>query len=241
MGESFDLSMEIRVYEDSAELAAAGADLFVEIVRDSIKARGWAKIGLSGGSTPEAMYRLLAQPDYATLVDWSRTMLFMGDERLVPYDDPRSNFGMIRTALLTNVDIPEANVYPVPTEFEEGAAMEYELSLKRVMPEGRADLIFLGLGEDGHTASLFPGSPALSETPRRAMVTAPGVLPPAVDRVTLTLPVINASRNIAFLVSGEKKTGILRRVMEGDKTLPASMIQPTSGNLIWLVDRAAAG
>lgn len=233
--------MEIRVYKDSEELAAAAADLFAEVARDAIEARGWAKIGLSGGSTPESMYRLLAQPDRATLVDWSRTMLFLADERLVPYDDPRSNFGMIQRTLLANVDIPEANVYPVPTKFEAVSAIMYELSLKSVIPDMHADLIFLGLGEDGHTASLFSGSPALTETPRRAMVTPPGVLPPHVDRVTLTLPVINASRNIAFLVSGEKKAEIFRRVMDGDKALPASTVQPTDGNLIWLVDRAAAG
>jgi 6-phosphogluconolactonase len=237
--------MEVHVYEDGAALAAAAADQFVSVVRDSIGVRGFACVALSGGSTPEAMHKLLTAPDRAGAVEWDKVKLFLGDERFVPYDDERSNFGMVQRTLLSAITIPAENLFPIPTISQpiDLCASTYASTLKRELPNGAFDLVFLGLGEDGHTASLFPGFATLEIEDRWVVATPPGTLPPPVDRITLTYPVLNASRNVVFLVSGAKKANTFRAIREGKvlkEQMPAAGIQPTNGRLLWLVDKAAA-
>jgi len=233
----------MKIYEDAADLAAQAADFFLLLVRWTVETRGHAYVALSGGSTPEAMYKLIA--DRGIEVDWSKVSLFLGDERFVPYDDPQSNFGMILRTLLEGISIPKANVFPIPTSMEtaDDAAREYEATLRRELPDGRLDMVFLGLGEDGHTASLFPGFPSLSVTDRWVVASPPGTLPPPFERITMTYPILNAAHNAIFLVSGAKKAGVLQavRAENADSSrLPAAGIHPLHGKVLWLVDKAAA-
>ncbi len=238
MGESNNLKVE--VFETAADVAAAAADLFASLIKEAIALRGHAFVALSGGSTPEAMYRLLAQPSRAAAIDGSKTVLFLGDERMVPTDDPRSNYGMIQGSA------PRMSRFVMPVQTTLGdaalAAADYESTLRvAVKDTRRLDLVLLGLGEDGHTASLFPGMSSLKEQEHWVVASPAGTLPPPVDRVTLTLPVINAARNVVFLVTGKKKTNILQRVMNGEEGLPAAIVHPTDGELYWLIDKAAKG
>jgi 6-phosphogluconolactonase len=206
---------------------------------------------LSGGSTPEKTYRLL--PDGPPQLDWSRTYLFMGDERFVPADDPRSNVAMVRRSLLNHVSVPADHVFPVPSSqqaptpaeaaraYAEALARFFALPVNGQPPQ--FDLVMLGLGDDGHTASLFPGAPALNVRDAWVTWSPPGTLPPPVDRVTLTFPILNAARHILFLVAGEKKAEPLRDVLEGHPSpsdRPAAGVQPTDGRVTWMVDEAAA-
>lgn len=235
----------VRVLETPESVAEAAAELFVQCAKEAIRERGRFLFALAGGSTPEMAYSRLAEKSG---VPWDGVFAFVGDERMVPADDPRSNFGMARRALLDRVPIPAANVFPVPTDAPsaEEAARLYESTLSAVfvIPAGdappRFDLIFLGLGDDGHTASLFPGKPALNEGTKWVTASEPGVLPPAVDRVTLTFPVPNAARTVVFLVAGEKKAAVLRDVLDGND-FPATRVRPVAGTVVWLVDREAAG
>jgi len=266
----------LLVCRDADELSARAAERIVEGAGESVRDRGRFTLALAGGSTPEKTYTLLARPDPVARLDWSRAYLFFGDERFVPPDDPRSNYAMVRRSLLPGAPVPAGQVFPIPTDQPSPAdsAAAYAATLVRAfaLPPGGAppefDLVLLGLGDDGHTASLFPGAPALAET--RAWVTwsPPGVLPPPVDRVTLTFPVLNAARRVLFLVSGGSKAEALRDVLEvvgqvrgagvvreGSKAealrdvleggappavRPAAGVRPATGTLTWLVDAAAA-
>jgi 6-phosphogluconolactonase len=251
MAESEALTMrskpEVSIFNDADDLASHAADLFTQIVQDAIEARGRATVGLSGGSTPEAMYKLLAAPDRANKADWTKTLFFFGDERFVPYDDPSSNFGMARRTLLAGVEAPTENLFPMPTDLPSAAvaAERYEKTLRLVLGhDGILDLVLLGLGEDGHTASLFPGFPSLAVQDSWVVGTPPGTLPPPVDRITLTYPILNAARNVCFLAAGAKKAAVLREILEGDppaEKRPAAGIHPENGTLRWLIDRTAAG
>jgi 6-phosphogluconolactonase len=184
-------------------------------------------------------------------MDWAQTYLFFGDERFVRPDDPSSNFALVRRTLLAPASVPAGHAFPVPTQLETAAAAagEYAATLARAfgIVESRVpprfDLILLGLGEDGHTASLFPGAASLRVTDRWAVASPPGALPPLVERITMTFPVLNAAREIVFLVSGETKAEALRDVLEGQPTRekrPAVGVRPAEGTLTWLVDEAAA-
>ena len=225
------------------ELAAKAADLVIETAGVAVRDRGRFTFALAGGSTPEKLYALLSGPDRRDLIDWQKTLVFVGDERLVSPDDPRSNYGMAKRTLLGLVPVPTANVFPVPTAAADPAA-EYASILANGFgipaggPPPRFDLILLGLGDDGHTASLFPGKPALAST---AWVAAspPGVLPPPVDRVTFTFPVLNAARKVAFLVAGQKKAQVVKDVLAAGADYPAAKVRPTDGELIWMLDEAA--
>jgi 6-phosphogluconolactonase len=240
----------VRISPDAERLMSTAADLFVAVVAEAIAAQGRADVALSGGSTPRSLYRLLAMPGYAARVDWSRTGIWFGDERCVPPDDPESNYGMARDALLQHVAIPEANIHRMRGEMPpENAAQSYEDELHAAFhlttgAPPRFDLIWLGLGADGHTASLFPGTAALAVTDRLAVA---NVVPRLnMTRLTLTFPVLNAAARVAFLVSGEDKAEIVARVIEGDRSdpaalLPSQRIEPVSGELLWLLDFAAAG
>jgi len=219
----------IRVFENSRELARGAAEHFVALAqKDSFT------VALSGGSTPKILYQLLAD-QFQTRVSWSKTQFFWSDERHVPPDHPDSNYRLAHEALLSRVPVPESNVHRVHSEnpSAQEAADEYE---KIIVP--RLDLILLGLGTDGHTASIFPGSDVLHETKR--LVAAPWVEKLNTYRITMTLPLLNNGASILFLVSGAEKAAIVTEVLEGPKKYPAQFVQPTEGELIWMLDRDAA-
>lgn len=245
----------MTICADADELAARAADLFVQAAHNAVAARGRFTVALAGGSTPEAMYRLLAQAPRREQAPWADTFVFFGDERFVPPgDEQRSNVGMARRALLDHVPLPATgHVFAVDTTNApraEAAAHAYANTLAaffgRPDPSGPPpvfDLVLLGLGDDGHTASLFPGMPALHVNDRWVVASPPGVLPPPVDRITLTFPVLNAARQVVFLVAGDKKAPALAAVLQNGadpSAHPAAGVRPANGTLTWLVDEAAA-
>lgn len=242
----------ITVCADSSTLATTACDHVIRAARKAIGERGEFTLVLAGGSTPEKMYSLLAEPECAAALDWPRVFLFFGDERMAPPDDPRSNFGMVRRSLLERVAIGKSQIFPITTNFATAteAAAHYAAKLGRFFeipanstPPPCFDLVLLGLGDDGHTASLFPGMAALRVEDAWVAASPPGVLPPPVDRVTLTYPILNAGRQIVFLVAGEKKAGVLKQVLEDPPprdVCPAAWVRPTDGDVTWLVDEAAA-
>ena len=229
---------KVIVLETPDRVAERAAELFAQAATEAIGARGRFVVALAGGSTPEKAYRVLTgRPN----VEWARVYVFLGDERMVPPDDERSNLGMARRALLDHVPIPSANVFAVPTDRPAAAAArQYQRSIADTVGDPpRFDLILLGLGDDGHTASLFPGKAALEEQTAWVVASPPGVLPPPVDRVTLTFPVLNAARRVAFLVTGSKKAEVVKDVFAG-RDYPAARVRPTDGELTWLLDADAA-
>jgi len=240
----------VTIFKDGGDLAAHAADFIVRVAREAIEARGRAMVALAGGTTPQATYEMLARPAHRSRIDWDHTYLFFGDERWVPANDPSSNFAMVERTLLSSVSVPPGHVFPMPTHLATGAdaAASYATTLADAFgpPVGlpRFDLILLGLGTDGHTASLFPGAASLHLTDRWVVATPAGSLPPFVERITLTFPVLNAAREILFLVTGENKADALRDVLEshgGLEQRPAAGVHPGDGTLTWFVDEAAAG
>jgi 6-phosphogluconolactonase len=237
---------EITIYKDADEIAQRAADLIIKIANAAIKDRGRFFIAFTGGSTIEPTYKNLAE-NHVGNSDWSKWFAFMSDERHVATDDSRSNFGMVRKLLLSRVPIPTSNIFPVPTELSlPEAAAAYEWGIHKELGDGIPvfDLILLGMGEDGHTASLFPGARTLDE--KKALVTfsPPGTLPPPVDRITFTFGLINAGRNVLFVIFGEKKRAPLAHVLKPGTPVqkyPAAGVQPKPGKLIYLLDKAAAG
>ncbi|HWM91493.1 MAG TPA: 6-phosphogluconolactonase [Thermoanaerobaculia bacterium] len=240
---------ELRVLEDLDELARAAAEEITRSAEEAVAARGRFTIALSGGGTPKPVYHLLAEEPYRDRIDWSRMHVFWGDDRHVPPDHPESNFGMAHDALLSKVPVPPDNIHRMRAEKPdaEKAAEEYAWTLRSAfnLEEGewpRFDLVLMGIGEDAHTASFFPGSEAVRE--RSRLVIAPWVSSLGTFRITLTAPVFNRAALALFLVSGEKKAEALRAVLEGDfqpDRFPAQVIRPEEGRLLWLVDRSAAG
>jgi 6-phosphogluconolactonase len=241
----------LTVCEDRGELATRAADLVLACAREAVQQRQRFTLVLAGGSTPQTTHVLLAEPDRAAAMDWSKTCILFGDERFVPPDDDRSNFGTANRALLSRVPIPPSQVFRVPTEETSAAAAasEYAARLVRFFSSGadsllpRFDLVMLGMGEDGHTASLFPGAATLRVADAWATWSPPGALPPLVDRITLTYPLLNAARHVVFLVAGEEKAATLHDVIEGNadpQRRPAAGIRPAGGTLTWLIDRSAA-
>jgi len=234
--------MKMHVFPTTDTWASAVAHAIVDTLREAIEARGQAFLVLSGGRTPRPVYALLAKSVGRDL-PWSQVQVFWGDERYVPADDPRSNYRMARETFLRWVPLPPENVHPMPTFLRDPdlAAQAYEATLRSFFSEPwpRFDLVLLGLGSDGHTASLFPGSPALAERKRWVVAT------PAADvtRLTLTFPAINHARQIFFLVTGAAKAHIVSQVMrcdEGVQRYPACGIRPVHGDLTWWLDDAAA-
>ena len=238
------INREIRIFPDIPAVAAAAADEFVRIAPKTV--------ALAGGSTPRALYHLLAA---RTDIAWDQIQFFWGDERHVPPDDPDSNYRMARESLLAHVPVPEANIHRVHAEnpHAEGAAADYAAELQRVFQPApgqfpRFDLVLLGMGPDGHTASLFPGTTALQE--REKWVVAPWVEKMHGYRITMTFPVLNNAANIIFMAGGMEKAEVLKPVLEesapgsgpdsGAVTFPSQNIRPVNGRLIWMVDQAAA-
>jgi len=227
----------LTVENDLEALTAAAAELVAAAARS---AETSFRIALSGGSTPRLLYDLLSGPTYRDRIDWSRWCVYWADERLVRADDPDSNYFLAESRLLGRVAVPRAHVHRAPVEAgtPEHVAQAYEDEMRSEFGSTPVfDLILLGMGSDGHTASLFPGRPALDETRRWVVASPPGVLPPPVDRVTLTFPVLNAARAVLFLVAGSDKSAPLRDVLGGNSTLPAARVR--GANVHWLVDRAA--
>ena len=230
------------VCADPQDLAKRVAEWLIERIGEN---PGKVRIALSGGSTPKQLFQLLATDEYSKRVPWRRVHLFWGDERFVPPDDPDSNYGMTRATLLSKVPLPETNIHPIPTDGTlDDAATRYERLLQdeygaTVLDPARPlfDVTFLGLGEDGHTASLIPGEPVLQE--RRRWVAAVAHGRPEV-RITLTYPALESSRFVAFLVAGAGKAKILKASHSGEADVPAARLKP-HGEAIWFADRAAAG
>jgi 6-phosphogluconolactonase len=240
-------SRELRVAPDPPALAQAAAEEFAARAGSAVRENGRFTVALSGGSTPKSVYSLLAA-NYRDRLPWNKMFFFWGDERHVPPDDAESNYRMAHLALLSKAPVPAGNTFRVLAENPDAAqaAESYEQTLRRffnVRPGSfpRFDLILLGMGSDGHTASLFPETRALQDTSR--LVVANWVEKFKTHRITLTLPVLNRAAVVMFLVSGGDKAETLREVLEGSQSpelFPSKMIHLTNGKLIWLVDRAAA-
>jgi 6-phosphogluconolactonase len=237
------------IVENAGELAARAAELICREAALAVRDRGSFSLVLAGGSTPQRTYVELAR--HEDQLDWSRTYLFFGDERYVPPDDARSNYRMALESLIGAVPVDEDHVFPIPTSLatSQACARMYSGILSQHFHTAAGempvfDLVLLGLGEDGHTASLFPGARALAARGSAVTSSPPGTLPPPVDRITLTYPAINAARGVLFLVSGAAKAEALGEIWRGRvarRRRPAAGVRPKHGTLTWLVDRAAAG
>ena len=240
---------DVRRFADIEALSRAATGEFVALARDAIARRGRFSVALAGGSTPRRVYELLSSPDHRAAVDWDRVEFFWGDERVVPPDHPDSNYGMAFAVLLAPLAVPSSRVHRIKAErldLEE-AARDYHMEIARVLgaeaagPPPAFDLILLGMGADGHTASLFPYSEALPE--RRRWVVSHYVARLGARRITLTPPILNRAREIRVLVAGADKASTLHEVLEGPRDperLPVQLVAPESGRLVWLVDQAAA-
>jgi len=237
------------MFPDHETLIQGAAEKVVRLSARAIEENGMFTLALSGGSTPRPLYALLAKRTLARSIDWSRVHLFWGDERCVPPGDPRSNYRMVWESLLDTVPIRPANIHRIHGEEEpKRAATAYEQELRTFFGSNAADgsplmgfdLVLLGMGEDGHTASLFPGLSAVTEQVRWVMAQ----FVEAIWRITLTPVVINKAKNVIFIVSGSEKADRLHEVLEGPpqpKPMPAQLIRLVQGQLLWLVDEAAAG
>lgn len=243
-----NLTSEKIIASDAEELNKLAAAKFVSVAREAIKKRGKISVALAGGSTPKGLYQLLATDKFRSLIDWARIFFFFGDERNVLPDDAESNFKMANESLLKPLDIPAENIFRWQTEIgdAEEIAKDYEKKIKGFfnLTENefpRFDLVLLGMGEDGHTASLFPETEALNETSKIAVANRVEKLDTI--RLTLTFPAINNAANVIFLIGGEKKADILRSVLTGEmqpEKLPSQIVKPRNGNLFWILDRNAA-
>ncbi len=236
----------IRV-ADSQAVAQAAAERWVSIAAEAVEARGAFRVALSGGSTPQPLYRLLAEQEWQAKCPWQQTFVFWGDERRVPPDNPRSDYGMVNELLLKHVPVPRDQVFRMDGEsLSRSAEYDYTLLLERQFNLGprdwpRFDLVLLGMGPDGHTASIFPGTRAVSDLSNRVLAYSVPQLHE--ERITLTLPVLNHAAHIIFLVAGSEKADTLAAVLYGDyrpSTFPAQAIKPVDGDLTWIVDQAAA-
>jgi 6-phosphogluconolactonase len=251
-GRNSDLHIDasVLIFNDARELAQGAAKFILSAILQALTMQDRFSLMLSGGSTPKAMYHLMGQPPVIDLVPWSKVHFFWGDERCVPPDHADSNYNMAFESLLAQLSLPPENIHRIHGEIPpEVAAPAYGREIAAFFGEEdnppRFDLVLLGMGDDGHTASLFPDSPALKETKRWVVaVEHNGPPEPVVARVTITFPLINAARSVVMLVSGASKAGLVQRVLSGSEeiaTLPVQCVNPEKGELIWLLDQAAAG
>jgi 6-phosphogluconolactonase len=237
-------SSNVQVLRDPDALAQALAELFITIGSTAMADRGEFRVALSGGNTPRAAFELLGRDPRRTELSWSDVFIYFGDERCVPPTDEQSNYRMAQKAFLDAIGIPPANVHRVRGEIDPAlAATEYASTVRANLGEPPIfDLVMLGLGPDGHTASLFPGTPP--QTDNGALVRAVYAQSQMMWRVTFTPELINAARTVVFAVQGDDKAAVLAKVLEGPydpTTYPAQIVQPVQGRLIWLVDELAAG
>jgi 6-phosphogluconolactonase len=241
-------NVSVVVSRDTESAYSLAAQTIVDAAKQAVESHSKFTIALSGGSTPKKLYELLASPDWAVKFPWNKTEFFWGDERYVPPTDPNSNFHMTQQAMLDRVKAPTANVHRVRTEeTEPGHAAElYEEAIRRAVPAGadglpQFDLMLLGLGTNGHTASLFPYQPALHE--KAKIVVSEYIDEVKMTRVTMSAPLINAARQIVFVALGGDKATVVRDVVTGvfdPERLPAQLIRPAHGSLLWIIDPAAA-
>jgi 6-phosphogluconolactonase len=237
------MGTSVQIFPDEARLAEAAADRFVSLVGAGIAARGRADVALAGGSTPRAMNALLAGPPRSTALDWSKIRFFFGDERTVPPDDPESNYAMNRETLFDPLGIPASRVFRMRGEADPAAAAAAyaRLLAAELGPRPRFDVLFLGMGPDGHTASLFPGT--LASVDDTQLVVANRVEKFSTWRLTITPHVINDARNVVITAGGAGKADALHAVLEGPRALdtyPIQLVAPADGDLYWLIDTAAA-
>jgi 6-phosphogluconolactonase len=242
---------EVRRFPDSDAAARAAAEEFVRAAGEAVAARGRFSVALSGGSTPKKVFQLLATPEFVGRVDWARVLFFWGDERAVPPDHADSNFKMASDALLSRLPARPAAVVRLEAERpdRDAAARDAQTAIAAALgasadgPPPALDLVMLGMGSDGHTASLFPHTAALGVTDPRRWVVANHVPKLSADRLTFAAAMINAARSVLFLVTGPDKAAPLSEVLEGPpdpQRLPSQLIRPASGRLVWMVDKAAA-
>jgi 6-phosphogluconolactonase len=233
----------IEIFDTIEDINTKAATIFVSAAKSAIDQKGKFTAVLTGGSSPAGMYKLLATADYKEKIDWSKVYIFWGDERWVSLDDDRSNAKMSYDTFLSHVPIPESNIFPMyaPDVLPEDYAVFYEKSIRNIVgSEGKFDLILLGMGDDGHTASLFPGEAVLQEN--KKWVAAYYLESQKMYRITLTAPVINNAKKIVVIAFGEKKAHALNEVLNGienTNTYPMQLIKPVSGELLFLVDKSA--
>jgi len=233
---------EARVFSNADLMTPAIAEETVRIIEEAVARRGRCSVCLSGGSTPKALNELLAR-DYASQIPWNQTHFFWGDERYVPQDNPHSNYRMAKESLFARLAVPPENIHPMPTSYADPdkSAREYELDLRRYFgAQPGFDILFLGVGPEGHTASLFPNSPALNEIQR--WVVAVDVLAEPPSRLTLTYPVLNRARNVFFLAAGSAKREIIQAIRQDlgghSSQFPAARVD--APRVVWFVDQPAA-
>lgn len=234
-------NVEVEVFDTKVEMSEAAADFIVSTALKAVSVYGRFTIALSGGSTPKILYAMLATDEYASVMPWANTYIFWSDERNVPASHEDYNGTLATEALLKHVPIPEANIYPVPTHLEPAeAAAGYEQEIMDFF-EGEPvfDIILLGLGDDGHTASLFPGTDVLDEEERLVKETT--VNAKVAERITFTYPLINEADNVLFLVSGVSKADVVKDILNGtEHKYPAQGVAPANGTLHWYLDKDAA-
>lgn len=235
----------IQIFKDADGLSLAVAELFLAIAKEAIETRGKFTVALTGGSSPEKLYRLLAKESANNNVDWNKVFVFWGDERWVPISDEKSNAGMAFNVLLDHLPIPGNQIFPMwadDIEPEERAKVYEKLLKEYLADDGKFDLILSGMGDDGHTASLFPGTAVLHE--HEKWVAAYYLEPQKMYRITLTVPLLNRARKNVMLVFGSNKATALKAVIEGENNIekyPSQLLKPSNGGeLLWFVDEAAA-
>ncbi|MEO6131829.1 MAG: 6-phosphogluconolactonase [Saprospiraceae bacterium] len=235
---------EIDIFENIEKLNVAAAEYFITLSNQVISVKGKFIVSLSGGETPLKFYSLLSTSSFKEQIQWNNIYLFWGDERVVPLDDPRNNAHQVKRILLDKMNIPSDHIHIIPVQFPpQDAAKQYDKEISEFFGEKKArfDLIFLGLGENGHTASLFPGTKVINE--KKAGVRSVYVEEEKMYRITMTAPLINQAHHILFLVTGKKKASVLKNILKGpyhpDK-YPAQLINPEKGSVKWFVDSEAA-
>ncbi len=236
---------DIRICPDAASVQQMAAEWIVALARERIAATNHFGMVLAGGSTPQGLYRRLAAAPFVDQIAWEQVHILWGDERYVSADDPQSNYRMACDTLLTHVSIPSEQIYPVPTSFADPvrAASVYEVQVQSLLEQGRGqlDLVLLGMGPDGHTASLFPHHPALNSPENRLVVAIDQAPKPPPRRISLTFAAINQAAHVLFLVTGADKREALRAVLSGaadPQQWPAQTVRPHNGSVTWMVDSA---
>jgi len=244
--------MQIKEYENLEKLSKNAADFIIGLINNTLKSQNFFTIALSGGNSPRLIYSLLAQKGFSSKVNWQKVFIFWGDDRYVPHTHFESNYRMAYETLLSKINIPQENIFRIPTEVAtpEDAAILYEKIMKKLFIKFGAidvkkalpvfDLIILGVGRDGHTASIFPGHKAVNEQKRWVTHIKAHQRVTLHDRITITLPVINAAKNVMFIISGEGKGKIIKDILEQKKqgtVYPAAKIKPEDGQTVWFIDK----
>lgn len=238
--------MNVVVYPDKETLSRAAADYVARVAHESIVTRGRFTIALSGGTTPKTLYGLLGDPPYREQINWRLVEIFWSDERCVPPDDPESNYALAHEQLLSKIQVPAIQVHRMPADQmdRDAASLAYTQEMQRVFGTNGVpsfDLLQLGMGPEGHTCSLFPHQPSLHEQARLVMPVSVPKPPP--DRLTFTPPLLNAARNVLFLVTGADKAEAVHAVLEGEydpDEYPSQIVRPAQGEVVWMLDTAAA-